>query len=183
MRNKIAALVAIKAVIILILLASGIGGFKAGDVLAEALNDAHGVKPAVSETKTGSGREKSLLAAINSRQGELDQRDAELKTREERLAVIKADIDARIAELNKVHSRIEAFVKKIDEINDERVKKLVRIYESMGPEEAASRIEKLDEAMAVMILASVSEKKAAKILGFVDVDKSVRLSRSLRVKD
>ena len=47
----------------------------------------------------------------------------------------------------------------------------------------ASRIEKLDEAMAVMILASVADKKAAKILGFVDVDKSVRLSRSLKVKD
>lgn len=183
MKNRIIAVIAVKAVIVLVLLASGVDWLKVGDVFAETSKGAHGAKPAVAENKAGNGAEKSLLAAINARQRELDQKDEELKTREERLKVITADIDARIAELNKVHGKIEAFVKKIDEINDERVKKLVRIYESMGPEEAANRIEKLDEDMAVMILASVAEKKAAKILGFVNIDKSVRLSRSLKVKN
>lgn len=177
MRNKIIAVIAVKAVIVLTLLVFGVDGLNVGDVFAETSKGTH-AKPAAAGPA-----EKSLLAAINARQRELDQKDEELRTREERLSVIKADIDARIAELNKVHGKIEAFVKKIDEINDERVKKLVKIYESMNPEEAASRIEKLDEDMAVMILASVAEKKAAKILGFVNVDKSVRLSQSLKVKD
>ncbi|MBI2413266.1 MAG: hypothetical protein HYV24_08665 [Deltaproteobacteria bacterium] len=181
MRNKIIAVMAVKAVIILTLLVFGVDGLNVGDVFAETSNGTH-AKPAAADKAAGPA-EKSLLAAINARQRELDQKDEELKTREERLKVITADIDARIAELNKVHGKIEAFVKKIDEINDVRVKKLVKIYESMNPEEAASRMEKLDEDMAVMILASVAEKKAAKILGFVNIDKSVRLSRSLKVKN
>lgn len=182
MRGKIAALIAIKAVVVLILVFSGTDWLKAPDVFAETAKS-HGAKPVSSENKAVGGTEKSLIAAINARQRELDKKDEELKTREERLKVIKDDIDARVAELNRVHGKIEAFVKKIDEVNDQRVKKLVRIYESMNPEAAADRLEKLDEEMAVMILASVSEKKAAKILGFVDVDKSVRLSRSLGVKN
>ncbi|MBI5491401.1 MAG: hypothetical protein HY893_00550 [Deltaproteobacteria bacterium] len=128
-------------------------------------------------------RDRALIESVGRRQKELDSREEELKAREERVSAIREDVNARIAELKKVQGSIETLVKKIDEINGERVKRLVKIYESMSPEEAAARIEKLDQDLAVMILASVSEKKAAKILGFVDVAKSVKLSKALQVKD
>lgn len=129
------------------------------------------------------GKDRGLIESVGRRQKDLDSREEELKIKEERIAAIRGDVEARIAELKRLHSSIEAFVKKIDEVNDERVKRLVKIYESMSPEEAAARIEKLDQGTAVMILASVSEKKAAKILGFVDVEKSVKLSKALRIKE
>ncbi|MBI5643101.1 MAG: hypothetical protein HY954_06470 [Deltaproteobacteria bacterium] len=181
MKNKILALVAFKIAVIGLWLLFGSNGFRIDQVFAEASKETPETKKAdVAKKKED---DKSVLAAILRRQKELEVREEELKTREERLLTIKSDIEARISELNQVHGKIEAVVKKIDEINDVRVKKLVKIYESMNPEEAASRIEKLDEDMAVMILASVSEKKAAKILGFVDVGKSVKLSQSLKVKN
>lgn len=127
--------------------------------------------------------EKGILAALNRKEKELQSREEDLARNEERLNIVKADIEQRIAELKREHDEIAALVKKIDEINDQRNKKIVKIYESMNPEEAASRIEKLDEEMAVMILASMSERKAAKVLSFVDVSKSAKLSRSLRVKN
>ncbi|OGP22225.1 MAG: hypothetical protein A2054_02505 [Deltaproteobacteria bacterium GWA2_55_10] len=126
--------------------------------------------------------EKGLLAAINRKEQEVIEREGELLKKEERLNVIKRDIEARLAELKKVHQDIESLVKKINEADDERFKKIVKIYESMSPEEAASRIEGLDKEMAVMILSSMSERKAAKILGLVDVRKSVELSRDFRIK-
>lgn len=127
--------------------------------------------------------EKGLLAAVNRKERELVAREEELVRKEERLNAVKADIEQRITELKKVHEDIAQLVKKIDEINDERVKRIVKIYESMNPEDAASRIEKLDDDMAVMILASMSERKAAKVLSFVNVTKSAKLSQSLRVKN
>lgn len=127
--------------------------------------------------------EKGLLASLHAKEKELLAREEEVVRKEERLNTIKADIEQRIAELKKTHEDISQLVKKIDEINDQRVKRIVKIYESMNPEEAASRIEKLDEEMAVMILASMSERKAAKVLSFVDVSKSAKLSQSLRVKN
>ncbi len=127
--------------------------------------------------------EKGMLAVLNRKEKELKEREEELVRNEERLNIVKADIDSRLSELKAEHEKIAALVRKIDEINDQRVRKIVKIYESMGPEEAASRIEKLDEDMAVMILAAMSERKAAKVLSFVDVSRSARLSQSLRVKN
>jgi len=127
-------------------------------------------------------KEKTLLGAIARRQKELDEREAAIMVEEARLLVIKKDVEKRIAELDSVLEKIEAFVRKIDEVNDERVRRVAKIYSSMNPEEAASRIEKIDEKTAVMILSIISERQAAKILSFVDVDKSVKLSQALKIQ-
>lgn len=128
-------------------------------------------------------KEKTLLGAISRRQKELDEREAAIMVEEARLNEMKTDVEKRIKELDSVLEKIEVFVKKIDEVNDERVKKVAKIYSSMNPEEAASRIEKIDERTAVMILLTISEKQAAKILAFVDVDKSVKLSQALKIQE
>lgn len=179
MRIKIIAVLSITVAAVLV---AFIGNdiFDARLALAEPQkpNEAQAPKPA-----PPADVEKGLLAALAGKEKELALREEELVRKEERLNVIKTDIEQRIAELKKVHENIAQLVRKIDEINDERVKRIVKIYEAMNPEEAASRIEKLDQDMAVMILASMSERKAAKVLSFVDVAKSAKLSQSLRVKD
>jgi flagellar motility protein MotE (MotC chaperone) len=151
-------------------------------VFAEQAQKAEAVAPSAAAFSPADA-EKGILAALNRKEKELQSREEDLARNEERLNIVKADIEQRIAELKREHDEIAALVKKIDEINDQRNKKIVKIYESMNPEEAASRIEKLDEEMAVMILASMSERKAAKVLSFVDVSKSAKLSQSLRIKN
>lgn len=126
--------------------------------------------------------EKGLLAAIARRQKELDIREDELRVREARLDGIKADLDARALEIKKAHAEIEASLKKLDEAGTERVKRLVKIFESMGPEDAAPRLEKLDQDIAVLILSTISEKKAAKILSFIEPSRSARLSQAIKLK-
>lgn len=126
--------------------------------------------------------EKGLLADIARRQKELDFREEDIRVREARLTGIKADLDARAAELKKTLAQIEASLKKLDEAGTERVKKLVKIFESMSPEDAAPRLEKLDQEIAVLILATISEKKAAKILAFIEPARSARLSQAIRLK-
>jgi len=127
-------------------------------------------------------KEKGLLEAIARRREELDAREEELRARRERIEALEEDVEGRIDELRKIHDSIEAFVKKIDEVNESRIKRIVKIYESMKPAEAARRMEKLDEDMAVMILATMKEKKAAKILALVELDRSVRLSQLLKLR-
>jgi flagellar motility protein MotE (MotC chaperone) len=147
----------------------------------QAQKPAEASPPAVSASPMEA--EKGLLAALNRKEKELLAREEDVVRKEERLNIVKADIEQRLTELKREHEEIAALVKKIDEINDQRVKRIVKIYESMNPEEAASRIEKLDEQMAVMILASMSERKAAKVMSFIDVSKSAKLSQSLRIKN
>ncbi len=126
--------------------------------------------------------EAGMIEAIKRRQVELDDRDEMLQAEEERLKLLKGDIEKRIGELNEARLRLDTLAKKIDEVNNARAKKTVKIYESMAPEEAASRIERLNEAMAVMILANMNAKKAGAILGLVEVNKAVVLTHKLKIK-
>jgi flagellar motility protein MotE (MotC chaperone) len=57
---------------------------------------------------------------------------------------------------------------------------LLKIYESMDPEEGALRIEQMREGLALDILAGIKNKKAAGILAGVDPKKAARLSEGLR---
>lgn len=192
---------AFKVLLICAWLFTGWDGFKASTVHAQtpASSAAEPKKPSDAPVKPSDNtaqaqtvkntpertdeKEKGLLAAINRRQKELDAREEELRAKEERYNAIKADIETRITELKKLNDRIDASIKKIDGVNDEKTKRVVKIYEAMSPEEAAPRIEKLDEQMAVLIISSMSEKKAAKVLALVDVGKSVKISQSLKIKE
>lgn len=171
----------LKTLLLASLLASGAVTVPHGGALASGETPT----PHVAEGKEGSMTledGKGLLASIQRRQKELDEREEELKAREERLTIIKRDIDSRITELEKVRSEIEAYAGKIDDADNDRIRRLVKIYESMNPEEAALRLEKLDTKLAVLILSAMREKNAAKILEFVKVEKSVKLSQELKLK-
>ena len=126
--------------------------------------------------------EKGFLEAIQRRQAELDLREEELRTREDRLSALSSDIDASVLDLKKLQDLIEAEVRKLEEANDDRIKRTVKIYESMEAEEAASRLEKLSDGMAVLILSSMNPKKAGAVLGLVDLERAVKLTHLLKIK-
>jgi flagellar motility protein MotE (MotC chaperone) len=126
--------------------------------------------------------EAGMIEAIKRRQVELDDRDEMLKVEEERLEFLKGDIEKRISELNEARLRLDKLATEIEALKSARAKKTVKIYESMAPEEAASRIERLNEGMAVMILANMNAKKAGAILGLVEIDKAVLLTHKLKIK-
>ncbi len=132
--------------------------------------------------EAGGKKEVSMIAAIKRREAELDGRDDKLKEEGERLTLLKNDIENRINELNKVSSELAVIAEKVDMAKSARVKKTIKIYEAMAPEEAAARIERLRESMAVIILANMNAKKAGAILGIVEVNKAVKLTHMLKIK-
>lgn len=148
------------------------------DTQANPLKPENEVKKLVN----GDDNEKGLIFSLEKRQKEIEAKEHDLKAKEDRLTALKNDVNQRLDELNKEHDRIAELVKKVEAVNDDRTKKIIRIYESMAPEDVASRVEKMDESMAVMILMSLPEKRSAKILSFINVDKAVRLTQSLKVK-
>lgn len=151
--------------------------FSAGAEAKDCAGESAAVR--AGETSGAEAKERTMPAAIMRREKELNERDEALRLKEERLTALKADIERKTAELASIHLAIESTVKKIDEESGERVRRIVKIYESMPPEEVAQRIDKLSEHIAVMLLSRMSEKKAAKVLGLVDAEKSVRLTKLL----
>ncbi len=127
-------------------------------------------------------KEVSMLAAIKRREAELDDRGDKLQEEGERLVLLRNDIEKRISELNKVSSELAVIAEKVDMAKSARIKKTIKIYESMAPEEAAVRVERLKESMAVIILGNMNAKKAGAILGLVEVNKAVKLTHLLKIK-
>ncbi|MBF0537684.1 MAG: hypothetical protein HQL03_05440 [Nitrospirae bacterium] len=112
-------------------------------------------------------------------QAELIRKEIELKRREERLQALKADVDRRIDKYEKLLSQIEEALNKVKDADVERMKKLVKAYEAMEPEEASAQLTELDEDLAVTILLKMNSRKAGAALGLIEPQKAAALSKKM----
>ncbi len=124
-------------------------------------------------------RLKPLIEAIKKRQVEMDKKEESLRLEEEKLKLLKGGVEKRFSELTELKKNVDELVKEIKSFNEAKTKHLVKVYEAMPMEEAAVRIARLDEKLAVKLLFQMKGKKAGGILGLIEPDKAVELSREL----
>lgn len=105
---------------------------------------------------------------------------------EERLRILQEDLAKKTEELKKLKEEIDAKIKRQEELKaeiaraqEERYQRLAKIYEQMPPEEAATRLEKLDDETAVNLILAIKPRQAAKILANVNPEKAAILSKLL----
>jgi flagellar motility protein MotE (MotC chaperone) len=122
---------------------------------------------------------KPLIEAIKVRQVEMDKKEESLRLEEEKLRLLKGGVEKRLSELRTLKKNVSKLVREIKSFNEAKTKHLVKVYEAMPVEEAAERIARLDEQLAVKLLFQMKEKKAGGILGLIETDKAVELSREL----
>ncbi len=176
----IAGLVALKMVVLAAWLITSMVPLGSGLVSAKVPSPDESAR---AEERQGSGGTlpgKGLMEAIRRKEEELEAREEALDERRRQLAGVRKDLDARTVRLQELMKELRAVREEIDKFNDNKAHRLVKIYESMTPQDAAARLERLDDRTAASILGSMREKIAGKILGFVNVDKSVRISRVLK---
>ena len=101
---------------------------------------------------------------------------------EERMNILKSDIQKEIEQLKKLKQEIENAQKALDEKTKEKLTQIAKIYEAMPAEEAARRLEKLDDDTAVIILIALKPKSAGKILAQMESDKAAAISKKILVK-
>lgn len=101
---------------------------------------------------------------------------------EERLNILKSDVKKEIERLEKLKKEIEEAQKSLDIKIQEGLLKVAKMYEAMPSEEAARKLEKLDEDAAVIILNSLKPKTAGKILAQMENDKAASLSKKILIK-
>lgn len=119
----------------------------------------------------------------------------ELKKEAEQLKQIREDIKATyqrnqalLEQIKKEREALEILKKEIEEskkkIQEERYKKLAKVFEKMDPELAGEKISKMENPEdAAYILYNMNEKKAANILNNTDpimVNKIVKILTNLK---
>ena len=130
--------------------------------------------------------EASLVQQLKDRLKELQEREQRLQQKEALVEGLQRDVEALAARQVKEAERLKNIVNKLDAEktrvpnNDPSLEHLVKVYGAMDPEEAALRIEKMDEHLALEILAGIKDKKAAVVLAGVKPEKAATLSQGLR---
>lgn len=109
----------------------------------------------------------------------LDERQRLLDEQEEMLRSLEEEIDKKLSELSETRKAITELLEKKNEFEKHRFEHLVKIYESMKPDEASSLIEQLNEETAIQLLANMNSKKASKILEVTKTERAAKLSEKL----
>jgi flagellar motility protein MotE (MotC chaperone) len=143
------------------------------------------VKPAVASDPPAdplSTEERHLLEDLKKRRSELDARDHALSERESLLSAAEQRLVARAAELATLQSKLEQLDKERSEREEANWVGLVKVYETMKPQQAAAIFNDMDLAVLLQIADRMKESKAAVILGLMQPERARFLTAQLAAK-
>lgn len=137
---------------------------------------------------------REVIDMLDQRRRHLDRREAALVGAEERLLILKAELEALLTKYEKLAEAQQAKGaagpnrdgdqqrRRDKELADRRTQfqaQLAKIYESMPAEEAAARLERMPERKAIEVLRILKGKTAGAILAAVRPERAARLTEQL----
>ncbi len=120
-----------------------------------------------------------LIQALKKREKDLRIKEGQLKKEEERLLTLRQEIENKIDTVGGIAKRIEELIATKKALEDEKVRKLAKVFEATPPEQAGPLLSKLDVDIAAQLLIKMQGRKAGRIWGYVDPDKAVKISKEL----
>jgi len=109
---------------------------------------------------SGAFAQDDALKLIETKRIEQQEKEEMLKKEEQRLSVIRKEVDEKIELYTKLLAKVEAAVKLIEQVKSDKLDNVVKAYESMPAEEAAVRLSVLDHDTALKIMVKMKSKKA-----------------------
>lgn len=126
--------------------------------------------------------EKDLLSQLDLRRVELEKRKELLEAREADLGAKEQALSEQLVELRSLQRKLDELRREKDQIKESRLEQLATVYGSMDPQEAAPLIGKLDNEIALSLLQRMPTKRMGQILGMMESERAVALTKSLTDK-
>lgn len=123
--------------------------------------------------------ELQILQSLGTRRGQLEQREADFNTQLALLAAAEAKLDAKVKSLNGLKSEIQTLLNQGDQQDAAEVARMVKVFESMKPKDAAPRMVLLADSVRLPIAARMKEKALGAILAQMPPDEAKRLAEAL----
>lgn len=119
------------------------------------------------------------LQQLVARRQELDERERLLDMRAELNGKTEERLDQQISQLATLKEQIEAMVTDLDEDEEQKLVRLVKIYETMKPKAAAEIFNRLDIPVLLHVVERMKETKSAVVLGKMDPAIAKRVTTEL----
>ena len=124
-----------------------------------------------------------LTELLNKKEQQLQRKEKELKQKEAELLLLKQEVSAKLTELEALQKKVaddfDEMMRKEKAQQDNRIKKLGEMYKAMEPARAAKLMEKLDQHIAVKIIARMRGRAAGEILASMEPNKAAQISKRL----
>ncbi len=119
------------------------------------------------------------LKVIEEKRLELKEREEALKRDELRLTALKKDVDEKIQAYTDLLARVEAALKRVEQVKGDKLESVVKAYEAMPAEDAATRLAALDNDTALLIMTRMKSKKVGAAIALMDPQKAAVLTKHL----
>ncbi len=141
--------------------------------------DVAGMSVPLEPGKIASAGERAVLERLQERRQELDTRGRDLEMRENLLKAAEKRLEAKVAELKDVESRVNTAMGNRDKAEADRFKSIVAMYENMKAKEAARIFERLDLKILVEVSTQMTPRKMSEILAQMSPEAAERLTVEL----
>ena len=121
-------------------------------------------------------------AALEAKRQQLVEKEQALKAKEEALRKLSATLDSRVAQLNAAQKGIEGALVAKKKQDDERYKKMVKIYKGLKAEQAGALLNQLEDKLVIEMLNQMDQKTAVKLIPFIDKPRVLEWTR-VNLKD
>jgi flagellar motility protein MotE (MotC chaperone) len=123
--------------------------------------------------------ELQVLQNLGARRGELDQRENDLSTQLALLAAAEAKLDAKAKALTGLKADVQNLITQADGREAAEVDRLVKVFESMKPKDAAPRMVLLDDSVRLPIAAKMKERSLSAIIALMPPPDAKKLTEAL----
>lgn len=127
--------------------------------------------------------EMEVLKQLSDRRTQLDKRAKDLDTREALIQVTEQRVDQKIKEMETLRQQLQSMVNQVSEAQAVQVENLVKIYETMKPEEAARIFETLDMPVLLGVIQRMKPARTAPIMAKMAPQKAKELTIALTKQD
>lgn len=122
------------------------------------------------------------LQQLAARREALDKREEMLDIRAALNGQAETRIDKQIERLTELKAQLQALVQGLDESEERKLARLVKIYETMKPKAAAEIFNRLEISILIHVIERMKEAKSAAVLGKMDPAIAKRVTTELARK-
>jgi len=127
--------------------------------------------------------EMEVLKQLSDRRNQLDKRAKDLDIRESLMKVTEQRVDQKIKEMETLRLQLQSMVNQVSEAQAVQIENLVKIYETMKPEEAARIFETLDMPILLGVIQRMKPARTAPIMAKMAPEKARELTIALTKQD
>ncbi len=141
---------------------------------------ARAADPPVDQVKGPDPALEQIVAEANQeREDAIRERERRVAEGEARLAALRDEVTALIAKNEALRTELAQRAEAVGQAENERLGKLIKVYEAMEPEEAAAILDGMAEPVALKVFGGMKERAAAGIMGLMPKAKAARLGEHL----